>query len=342
MDDYINDSSNDHDPAVDDSNNEWQPTVNDSINEPTEDDSSNDHEPAVDDSSNDFSNEPTVDDSINEPTDDDSINEPTVIGDTLSTAVDTLNPVVSLGDFKKVVDLMEQRALSNDEKYYLLTNHFTPNWMYKFPSYEYGKQKRSFQHNWLSRYNGLVYSESGKGGYCKYCVLFGQAVYSTLSFTGVLINRPPTNLQKASQNLREHFEGVGSDTAKKYHLQAVEKAETFKKVMERKQIPINQQLSKIQALTVAKNREKLKSIVETVIFCGRQGIALRGHRDDHTCLEDVPHTNPGKFIALLNFSIKSGDTVLADHLKSCGGNAFYTSKTIQNQLIAICRELILS
>jgi len=53
--------------------------------------------------------------------------------------------------------------------------------------------------------------------------------------------------------------------------------------MESKQIPINQQLSKIQALIVAKNEEKLKSIVETVIFCGRQGIALCGHRDDHTC-----------------------------------------------------------
>jgi len=66
-------------------------------------------------------------------------------------------------------------------------------------------------------------------------------------------------------------------------LEAVKKAETFEKVMESKQIPINQQLSKIQALIVAKNEEKLKSIVETVIFCGRQGIALCGHRDDHTC-----------------------------------------------------------
>jgi len=141
------------------------------------------------------------------------------------------------------------------------------------------------------------------------------------SFTAVLINCPSESKSKA---VREHFEGVGSDTAKKYHLEAVEKAETFKEAMESKQIPINHQLSKIQALTVAKNKEKLKPIVETVIFCGRQGIALRGHCDDHTCLEDVPHTNPGNFIALLSFRIKSGDTVLADHFKSCGGNAFYT------------------
>ena len=112
--------------------------------------------------------------------------------------------------------------------------------------------------------------------------------------------------------------------------------------MESKQIPVNQQLAKIQVLTVAKNKEKLKSIVETVIFCGRQGIALHGHRDDHTCLKDLQHTNPGNFIALLDFRINSGDTVLADHLKSCGRNAFYTSKTIQNQLIAICGKIVLS
>ena len=68
---------------------------------------------------------------------------------------------------------------------------------------------------------------------------------------------------------------------------------------------------------------------------------MRGHCHDHTCLEDVPHANPGNFIALLNFRIKRGDTVLADHLKSCGGNAFYTSKTIQNELIAICGKIIL-
>ena len=68
---------------------------------------------------------------------------------------------------------------------------------------------------------------------------------------------------------------------------------------------------------------------------------MRGHRDDHTCLGDAPHANPGNFIALLNFRIKSGDAILADHLKSCSGNAFYTSKTIQNQLIAVCGKKLI-
>lgn len=28
------------------------------------------------------------------------------------------------------------------------------------------------------------------------------------------------------------------------------------------------------------NRERLRQIIESLIFCGRQNIALRGHRDD--------------------------------------------------------------
>ena len=31
--------------------------------------------------------------------------------------------------------------------------------------------------------------------------------------------------------------------------------------------------------TIQKNRQKLHSIVETIVLCGRQNLALRGHRD---------------------------------------------------------------
>ena len=228
------------------------------------------------------------------------------------------------------------------EKYHLLNNHFKPDHKYQFPLIQYGKQKRSFQHNWLTRFNGLVYSELDQGGYCKYCVLFGQAAFSVSTFDGILIDRPLTNLQKASEKLREHFEGIGSGSARKYHLLALEKAELFISVMENKCLPVDQQISKARALTIAKNKRKLKSIVETIIFCGRQGIALCGHRDDYKLIKEVPHANPGNFIALLHFRAASGDQVLTDHLASAGANALYTSKTIQNQIIKICGTIIRS
>ena len=86
-----------------------------------------------------------------------------------------------------------------------------------------------------------------EGGYCKYCILFGQAPSSVPNFTGSLVTHPLTNLQKANEKLREHFTGLGSNSARKYmyHLAAVEKAENFKCVIEKKQVSIDQQLSSI-------------------------------------------------------------------------------------------------
>ena len=130
------------------------------------------------------------------------------------------------------------------------------------------------------------------------------------SFVGILISIPLTNLQKASKKLREHFKGIGTGKTGKYHLAAVQVAERFKAVMESKVIPIDQQLWNARAITIAKNKQKLKSLAETVIFCGRQGIALQGLVDEQS------HANPVNFVALLQFKMQSGDKVLADHLPS--------------------------
>ena len=54
----------------------------------------------------------------------------------------------------------------------------------------------------------------------------------------VLVAYPLTNFQKASEKLREHFTGIGSNSAKKSHLAAVEMAANFKAVMEKRQVPI--------------------------------------------------------------------------------------------------------
>ena len=88
------------------------------------------------------------------------------------------------------------------------------------------------------------------------------------------------------------------------------------------------------------NRLKIRSIVETVIFCGRQGIAFRGHRDDWPDVQDDPNGNHGNFLALLNVRIQAGDRVLEEHLKNSTSNALYTSKTVQNELIVICGDII--
>ena len=77
-----------------------------------------------------------------------------------------------------------------------------------------------------------------------------------------------------------------------------------------------------------------------MIFCGQQGITLRGHRDDGVHVLDVSPNRHGNFQALLQFRIDAGDEVLMEHLKTAGGRALYTSKETQNELIIACGDII--
>ena len=74
--------------------------------------------------------------------------------------------------------------------------------------------------------------------------------------------------------------------------------------------------------------------------CGRQGIALRGRRDDSKHLEDMD-SNPGNFQALLKFRCDAAsDAALAEHLSKCARNATYCSKTTQNEIIEVLGGMI--
>jgi hypothetical protein len=96
---------------------------------------------------------------------------------------------------------------------------------------------------------------------------------------------------------------------------------------------------KTQAL---QNRARLKTIVKTVIFCGRQGIPLRGHSDTGTLAlpDGDPEVNDVKFRALLRFRIDAGDVALKEDLESCMWNATYVSPKIQNKIVATCGDII--
>ena len=92
---------------------------------------------------------------------------------------------VKSGDFGRVVNL---RACCSLKKYFLLKCHFcsrtyvTISFLLCF--------SMCFQSNWLSQFiNGLVYSESDNGGYCKHCVLLGKCG-STMKELGILVNWP--------------------------------------------------------------------------------------------------------------------------------------------------------
>ena len=79
----------------------------------------------------------------------------------------------------------------------------------------------------------------------------------------------------------------------------------------------------------SKSKEIAKSLFKTIIFCGRNNIALRGPRDD----DPQNASLSGNFQALLEFRIDSGEQTLQHHLKTAPRNATYIYKTIQNEMI---------
>ena len=124
---------------------------------------------------------------------------------------------------------------------------------------------------------------------------------------GIFVTKPFINFKKAAEKLDEHSHG------KKFHKIAVDAAMTFMQIQNKRILSIDQQLS-IQRTAIAQDRLKLCSIVE-IIFCGRQGISLRGHQDDHTYV-DTDLANHGNFLALLQFRIQAGDKVLSEHFQT--------------------------
>ena len=97
-------------------------------------------------------------------------------------------------------------------------------------------------------------------------------------------------------------------------------------------------LSSSEKDIVKKNQEFLTSIIKCVEFCGRQGLALKGHRDDSTT---VDKKHQGNFRSLLDFRIDAGDKVLEEHLAKDPKNASYISKTTQKELLDCVKKYIL-
>ena len=118
---------------------------------------------------------------------------------------------------------------------------------------------------------------------------------------------PLKNWASASTKFKEH------QLNSEFHKAAVGYAEDFLRVQDGKMPSISQQLSDIYRNTVELNRQKLRSIIKTVVLCGKQNIALRGHRDGSSHIDEASG-NSENFQALLNFRVEAGDKVLANHL----------------------------
>jgi len=201
-----------------------------------------------------------------------------------------------------------------------------------------GERKLRFQLNWLNRWKWLSYSPSQDGAFCKYCALFAPEVGA-----GRGHQRLGRLVVTSFNKWKDAVESFNAHESTDYHKSCVVAADAFMSVACTKQDSVALQLDKNRKLQVEENQRKIVPIIETVLFCGRQGLALRGHSDSGRIDSlELPVVNDGNFRALLRYRASGGDVALADHLQNSGRNAMYISPQIQNEIISACNSLIVS
>ena len=169
-----------------------------------------------------------------------------------------------------------------------------------------GVRQRFCSRDWFEKFPFISFSSSACGIFCLACVLF-PVEQQTSGRAQVLVTRSLVNWKDAVADMTTH-------SRLEYHLTSEAKMDAFLRTIEHPSERVDMLLSTAMQERVQKNRAVvLTSIVKCVELCGRQGIALRGHRDDNTSTV-LCH---GNFKARVNFRVDSGDEVLHEHFKSC-------------------------
>lgn len=207
-----------------------------------------------------------------------------------------------------------------------------------------GKQEKRFlRKNHFEKYSWLEYSPLKSGLFCKYCVIFLTSTKGGRRSTeqlNKLVTKPLNKFAKLTGkdgDLESHNNSI-------YHKNCIQFGIDFQKTYLNPETVVINMLDTHRMNQVKENRDRLKPIVETILFLGRQNIAFRGHRDDGrlSISETESVINEGNFRELLKFKIQAGDSKLENHLKTSSSKATYISYTIQNELIEICRKEIVS
>ena len=101
---------------------------------------------------------------------------------------------------------------------------------------------------------------------------------------------------------------------------------------------IDVQINQKAVQNARRNEQILPFIVNVVMLCAKQQVALRGHRDDKVDFAHASAANKGNFIGVLRLLAESNPT-LKEHLTAGPKNARYTSKTVQSEILNVATDL---
>ncbi|CAH1104324.1 unnamed protein product [Psylliodes chrysocephalus] len=231
--------------------------------------------------------------------------------------------------------------ISDFDKYQILKKAFVPEKSYTFPYSVHSKNKKDVKcylsQNHFSSFAWLTYSKSLNGLFCKCCVLFAK-------FGGI---HKATGLQKlVFSPLQKYSKLYGKDgdltrhNDCSYHKDAMLLSDNFKNTYENRDREI---VNILNVKRIEQNRKKIKALLGTIHFLGKQNIPLRGHLTKSE-LTDSSDVNEGNLKKILRYRIQTSgdDVILKNHFESASSRTKYVSVSIQNELIKCCGEEILS
>lgn len=188
---------------------------------------------------------------------------------------------------------------------------------FKFPKSGTGKDQRSFQLQWLSRFNWIEYSVKKDAAFCYFCRQFGlNSQDQTFTLNGYKNWRTALSEDK----------GFIRHNASSGHITA---ATTYIEKMKRGKSVVELGVTSV----LEKRRYYVKSIIEVIMFLVGNRLALRGDWDAEEQEEG------GLFNSLFEFAMKK-DPELVVSQKHMPPTTTYKSPQIQNELICILAQLL--
>ena len=127
-------------------------------------------------------------------------------------------------------------------------------------------------------YKFISYSKFADGLLCLVFVLFPMPEHQEAKAQS-LITQPYRKWKDAREHLSKH-------PVLHYHKDSMEKLESFISCCENPNACVDQSITKASIEVVNQNRKYLSSILRATEYCSRQGITVRGHRDDGPLFND--------------------------------------------------------
>lgn len=193
--------------------------------------------------------------------------------------------------------------------------------------------KLKFQFKWFLNFPWLTFSKSENGAYCKYCVAFAK------NEAGVNNQKLGALVLKKYNNWRHALEDFNHHSNLEYHKKCMLDADHFLNVLKNPTMSIDKIIDTEKSKQVLKNRKNIIPIIEAIILCGRQNLALRGHRDSGK-IETDSSNNEGNFREILRNRAK-GDIEMQAYLEG-PGKMKYISHRSQNDMIYACNKVLLN